>query len=271
MSGKNPSKLHSCGTLARGLSYAMKQCKTEGDDMESKVAATWLIFQLCVNISSKASPVMVYPYPILYIYISHSCKAAEAYKADLIKRLVAKQKEVAAAKAAKDAMEKDQEKDKGKHDEKGKKKDKGKHDERGKEKDKGTEKGLLPQPGSGEKSPPSTPQHRIRRRRRSPSPPASPPLPAPAHLPPPSEAEPPLPEQVETVPTQEFADPSLIGKFDVEPERCPEDYSVMGSAPTETTRTGKGLGERPVAAPLRRSGGSEHLETEDPKDVTRTN
>ena len=32
------------GTLARGLSDAIKQCNREGDDMESKLAANWLIF-----------------------------------------------------------------------------------------------------------------------------------------------------------------------------------------------------------------------------------
>ena len=257
---KNPLKLHSCGTLARGLSYAMKQCKIEGDDdMAAKVAATWLYSNCVITCHRKHRHIY---------YDSHSCKAAEAYKADLIKRLVTKQKEVAAANAAKAqaalAKEKEDKEKEDKKKEDKEKEDKEKEDKEKEDKEKEKDKGLVPQPGSEGQDPPSTPQHRIRRRR-SPPPPVSPPLPAPAHPPSPSEAEPPFDGEV--IPSPGFADPSLVGKFDVEPGRCPDDYPVMESVP-ETTRPQKdSIGERPVAAPLRSRGD----EMEAPKDVTRTN
>lgn len=72
---RNPSKLHTCGTLARGLSCAMKQCKTEGGDMESKLAANWLIFWLCdviESITSHCSPIYIALGIFMYISLS-SC------------------------------------------------------------------------------------------------------------------------------------------------------------------------------------------------------
>lgn len=40
MSADKPNKLHSSNSLARGLSYAMKQCKIEGEDGPARLAAT---------------------------------------------------------------------------------------------------------------------------------------------------------------------------------------------------------------------------------------